>query len=403
MANYKSEELGSAAAGRVPKAAYLLTGCIGVIGANSLVLGPIAPEVALSLSTNVSTIMLAASAFGLGTALSALFLAHHIDRLGAVRVLKMCLILLAIALLSSAVAPTAASLIAAQLVVGLIAGIALPAIYSSAIAVAPSGLESKVVSVVLTGWTISMVAGVSLSVVLSEVLGWRAVYGIIAVLSLAAWYGLSKVKITDKVSKQSLPMPLTAINLPGIKPLLLCCFAFMGAFYGLYGFIGDYLHNALGLPILANSLIALIYGLGFGCAIIFNPITQRVAAKLLLTIVLAIVAFLYLTLAKLGGYASTMYIILFLLGIVNHLAVNLLIVRLTDIDPNKRGTIMGLYSAVTYIGVFIGTSSYGQIYLHYGFSALAYTSMALTVIAAIIGQLGQRSRSAESIQQKLVQ
>src|SRR5690606_20625732 len=114
----------------VPAVAYVLTFCIGVVGSNSLVLGPIAPEVARSLGVSVAFVMSAASAFGLGTAASALLAARHVDRVGARRMLVVALALLAAALAASAAAPGALMLAFAQLVAGIASGIALPAIYS---------------------------------------------------------------------------------------------------------------------------------------------------------------------------------------------------------------------------------------------------------------------------------
>src|SRR3990170_4569682 len=46
----------------IPALAYLLTGCIAVIGSNSLVLGPIAPAVAASFATSVPAVMIASAA-----------------------------------------------------------------------------------------------------------------------------------------------------------------------------------------------------------------------------------------------------------------------------------------------------------------------------------------------------
>src|SRR5262245_6120817 len=108
----------------LPRMAYVLTGCVAVIGSNSLGLGPIAPEVALALGSNVPTVMTAAAAFGLGTAASALFLARHIDRFGARRMLQFALALLAVSLVVSAGAPIVAVLVAGQLVAGIASGIA---------------------------------------------------------------------------------------------------------------------------------------------------------------------------------------------------------------------------------------------------------------------------------------
>jgi predicted MFS family arabinose efflux permease len=141
----------------IPALAYLLTGCIAVIGSNSLVLGPIAPAVAASFATSVPMVMTASAAFGLGTSASALFLARYIDRVGARRMLQGALLLLGLALVASAAAPTVMALVAAQLLAGIAAGVAMPAIYASAAAIAPPGRESGTIGVVLTGWTLSMV------------------------------------------------------------------------------------------------------------------------------------------------------------------------------------------------------------------------------------------------------
>lgn len=257
---------------RIPRSAYLLTACIAVIGSNSLVLGPIAPEVARSFGTSVPLVMAAASAFGLGTAASALFLARYIDRFGARSMLQWALGLLALALAGSALAPTIPVLIVAQLVAGIAAGIALPAIYASAAAIAPPGRESGTIGVVLTGWTLSMVAGVSLSAVIADFIHWRAVFAIVAMLALAAVAGVAAVSLSDRPSGSVAPAPLEALRTPGIVPLLIACGAFMTAFYGVYGYLGDHLHEALGRPVSASGLAAVSYGIGFGAAALLDGI-----------------------------------------------------------------------------------------------------------------------------------
>jgi len=69
----------------------------------------------------------------------------------------------------------------AQAAAGLCAGVALPAIYGLAADVGPNGRESETLGKVLTGWTLSLVAGVSLSAVVSDLVGWRAVYAVLAI------------------------------------------------------------------------------------------------------------------------------------------------------------------------------------------------------------------------------
>ncbi len=380
-----------AAPDRLPRAAYVLTGCVGVIGSNSLVLGPIAPEVAQSFQASVPTVMMASSAFGLGTAASALFLARYIDRLGPRRMLGLAMLLLSMALLASALSPYVPVLIAAQLIAGVASGVALPAIYASAAAVAQPGREGRTIGVVLTGWTLSMVAGVALSAVLADVVHWRAVYVAVALLAALAMLGLSLMPHRESPASGPAPMPLSALGLPGVKPLLVACGAFMAAFYGVYGYLGDHLHHALGEPVSVNGLAALVYGIGFGGSMLFDGVVDRIGARRLMPPAFLLVAAVYLVLALFADNLLAVLAAIFLWGLANHFGLNILIMRLTAIDPAQRGTIMGLNSAVTYLAVFLGASGFGPVYTSHGFAACALLAMGLTLVAALAGSVPSRT------------
>lgn len=363
--------------------AYVLTGCVAVIGSNSLGLGPIAPEVARSLGSTVPTVMMAAAAFGLGTAASALFLARHIDRIGARRMLQFALALLATALACSAAAPIVSILIACQLVAGIASGLALPAIYSSAAAIAPPGRESRTIGVVLTGWTLSMVVGVALSAVLADLVHWRAVFAAIAVLALVAIAMLSTSKYHEVLATESAPLPLEALKIRGIKPLLIACGAFMAAFYGIYGYLGDYLHHGLGQPVSANGLAALVYGMGFGAATLLDNVVDRLGAKRVMPVAFLATGSVYVSMALFGGSFTALLVAVFLWGLANHFGLNVLIMRLSAIDPARRGTIMGLNSAVTYLAGFVGTAAFAPLHTEFGFAASVIVAAALMLIAVL--------------------
>ncbi len=366
----------------IPALAYLLTGCIAVIGSNSLVLGPIAPAVALSFGTSVPAVMIAAAAFGLGTSASALFLARYIDRLGARRMLQGALLLLALALVASAVAPTVIMLVAAQLLAGIAAGIAMPAIYASAAAIAPPGRESGTIGVVLTGWTLSMVAGVSLSAVLADLVHWRAVFTAVAVLAALAWMGLTATSLSDIRKGGPAPAPLEALGIPGILPLLVACAAFMTSFYGVYGYLGDHLHVGLGQPVSANGLAALAYGIGFGTAALLDGVIDRLGARRVMPFAYLLVAVVYVAMAAASGSFGLTLTMVAIWGLANHFGLNVLVMRLSALDPSRRGTIMGLNSAVTYLAVFVGTTSFGPLYSSFGFATCAMVAALLMLIAA---------------------
>ena len=73
-----------------------------------------------------------------------------------------------------------------------------------------------------------------------------------------------------------------ALAVPGVVPLLVACGAFMTAFYGVYGYLGDHLHNGLGRPVSANGLAALVYGVGFGGAALLDGVADRLGARRLM-------------------------------------------------------------------------------------------------------------------------
>ncbi|MER9648161.1 MFS transporter [Mesorhizobium sp. M0199] len=366
----------------IPALAYLLTGCIAVIGSNSLVLGPIAPAVAASFGTSVPAVMIASAAFGLGTSASALFLARYIDRLGARRMLQGALLLLAIALVASAAAPTVTALVAAQLLAGIAAGVAMPAIYASSAAIAPPGRESGTIGVVLTGWTLSMVAGVSLSAVLADLVHWRAVFAAVAVLATLALASLTLTLLSDVRKSGPAPTPLSALGIPGIVPLLVACAAFMTAFYGVYGYLGDHLHNGLGRPVSANGLAALAYGAGFGTAALLDGVIDRLGARRVMPFAYLLVALVYVAIAAASGSFGLTIAMIAVWGLANHFGLNVLVMRLSALDPARRGTIMGLNSAVTYLAVFVGTTAFGPLYSTFGFAASAVVAALLMLIAA---------------------
>lgn len=379
----------SAERARIPPFAFVLTICIGVIGSNSLALGPIAPEVAESLGAPVPAVMTASAAFGIGTAASAVFLGRLIDRYGPRRMLAVALLFLATGLAGSAFAPALTFLVVAQFIVGIAAGVALPAIYTLASVIAPVGRESETIGLVLTGWTLSMVAGVPLSAAIADFAGWRMVYVVVSAATLIACVAVRFTGVRQD-SRGKATSPLSALGVRGVAPLLVSCAAFMAAFYGVYAYIGDHLHATLGLPLSANGLIAASYGLGFGGAVFLDRLIDRFGAGRLLPVIFLAVGGVYLLMAVASGSYPGMLAVVFLWGLANHFGLNVLIMRLTALDPARRGAIMGLNSGVTYLALFAGTIGFGAAYAGTAFPILPSAAAGLMLAAALAAALARR-------------
>jgi len=378
----------------IPSIVWTLTGCIGLIGSNSLALGPIAPAMAGALGTSVQTVMIASAAFGLGTAGGALALGQLIDRIGPQRMLAITMLLMVFGFAGAGTAIGPEMLIAAQFGLGIAAGVALPAIYTLAAVSGPPGHESRTLGIVLTGWTLSMVGGVPLSALIADTLGWRAFYFILAGAALLAAGTIARRPKTKGVAG-GLQTPLSALRVKGVPPLLAVCGCFMASFYGVYAYLGDHLHADLGLPVSANGLATILYGIGFGAAALLDRfLDAHLARPLLLSVLMVLVTAVFSLMFVFSGSFVGLLVLMGVWGLANHLGLNVLIMRLTALDPQQRGAIMGLNSTVTYLALFAGTIGLGEVYAGQGFRPVVLCAVGLMLTGVAISLLAARGSAA---------
>jgi predicted MFS family arabinose efflux permease len=373
----------------------ILTAGIAVVGSNSLVLSPILSDVATAMAATPVTVSRAIAAYGGATALSAFLLAPQIDRIGPRRALLGGMVGLAAATLLSAFAMHWLMLAAAQALAGLGAGIILPSIYTLATTIAPPGRESRVLGRVLTGWSISMVAGVPAAALVAETLGWRAVFLVLAGLAVLALFGIARLPTPpsrDRVAKPGLGALVAPLAYPGVPSLLAICLGFMAAFYGVYAFIGDHVRAELGLSAGQAGLIVLTYGIGFGAASFCDGLVDRLGPRRLFPLVLLAVAAIYALMLPATHSFAAIAALTGLWGFANHFGLNILVLLLSRVKPEARGAVLGLNSAVTYLGTLIGTGLAGIGYAAAGFPPLAMGAAVACLAAALIAATALRPR-----------
>ncbi|MGR3759079.1 MFS transporter [Roseobacteraceae bacterium NS-SX3] len=369
----------------------ILMSAIGVIGANSLLLSPLVSAVGSDLGAAPGEVMRAASAYGLGVAASALVLAPLGDRTGAGRLLRAALAVLAAGLAASAMAPDLRALVAAQALCGLAGGAALPSIYTLAAAIAPKGREARTVGAVLTGWTLSLVLGVSLSAWAAELAGWRMVYAALAAGTAALWLASARLRSLGSRGGAA-TSPLTALRVPGILRGLLATVFLMLSFYTTYFFTGAHVTVSLGLGTAQAGLVPLFYGAGFGLAVLADPLLDRLGTARATPPVFIMITLTYLgMLAAAGNYALLLGVAV-AWGVFQHLGLNLLVARLTALNPDQRGAIMGLYSTVTYVCVFIAPFAGAAAFAAWGLAGCLAVS-ALLCLAEAVEALGLKRLS----------
>jgi len=376
----------------------VLIASIATIGANSLALGPIAPEVADGFSTDTVSVMVTASAYGIGIAMGALVLSPLIDRLGAARALTFSLFALVLTFAASAAAPTLNFLIVSQWLTGLASGLGLPAIYAFTSVVAPRGREAQLLGRVLVGWTLSMVIGVSLSALLADLFSWRWVFAAFALMTLCALIAVRRMRIPRRAeSSAPLVWPHRTLRIPGVTPLLFICFTYMAAFYGTYGYVGDHVHNGLGMPVRTMAMISFAYGVGFGLAAFADPLIDRLGQARVMPWAFLTLMLMYVVLALVSNGLLTLVVASIGWGLLNHFGLNLIVAGLSGIDPSRRGAILGAYSAVTYLSAAVATALAGWLYAAQGFQTLALAGAVLIALSCCMSfarQAGAIARQA---------
>lgn len=370
---------------------WLLMLAVGLVGSNSLVLSPLAAEVAASFAPrSPEEVMIASAIYGGAVAVSALLLAPHGDRIGLRNALIWALWVLTGALSLSAVAPNLWMLASAQAFAGVAAGVVLPACYGLAVELAPKGREAETLGRVILGWTVSMVAGVTLSAMLADATHWRVVFAVLGGFGVAICLALTMLtRETRPRSTGRPPAPWAVLRIPGVATGLTSVAFFMAAFYGPYAYLGTHMTQTLGVSTALTGLVTLSYGIGFGLAAPLDGLADRYGTARATPVVLAILIAIYLGLAAVHGSAAGILIMAAIWGVFQHLGMNLLIGRLAVLDPSRRAAIMGLNSSITYVAMFAGTAGFKPIFLIWGHAGTA-TAAALCLTPALLIALARR-------------
>ena len=362
----------------------LLMIAVGLIGANSLILSPIASEVAAGLGlADAADVMSAAAAYGAGVSLSALLLAPLADRIGADTALKHSLILIAAALGISAAAPNLDVLIASQSLAGIGVGLALPSIYTMAAVISVPGQEARTIGKVLTGWTLAMVGGVTLSAYIADFFGWRMVFSVLAIAVFAVLTFMYAVQLPAAPRSEKVTSPISALRVAGLGGALFCVAMFGAGFYGVYNYLGAHITETLGRSVSDSGQFTLLYGLGFGLAMFFDRYLDRVGPKRAMAVIFAALIVLFAVAYQIVNSYTLFAALMFVWGIINHFGLNMTVSRLNQLGPSQRGAIMGLNSAVMYLCIFVATIGFRPLFDTWGLGACIIASGIMAILGLV--------------------
>ncbi|GIU06911.1 putative sugar efflux transporter [Shewanella sp. MBTL60-112-B2] len=149
---------------------------------------------------------------------------------------------------------------------------------------APQGQGAKALSIFATGCVLALVLGIPLGRVIGQLIGWRSIFGLIGLLTLAMmlllWRGLPNLPATHGGSWRSLPA--LASN-KALLWLYLLTMTLVTAHYSVYTYLEPLLQEHFGYSANITTMILLIFGAaGLIGSLLFSRYQARYAQHLLM-------------------------------------------------------------------------------------------------------------------------
>lgn len=265
--------------------------------------------------------------------------------------------------------------VVARIIMAIGAGVVVVTALNIAAKIAPAGKQASAIATVVMGFTASLIVGVPLGRITADTLGWKSVFGGIALLGIIAMIILS---FAIPRIKGDAPIPLrqqlSLLRKPKVALGLSITFFWLGGYSIAYTYLSPYLLEVSGLSDKYLSGALLIFGIA---SMIGSKIggfsTDRWGVHRTLS----------------GGLALHI-VMLILLSVVTHTLLGVMIVlllwsfsawssgptqqyHLTTIEPEASGVMLGLNQSMMQLAMAVGA----------GVGGIAIETISLTSITWI--------------------
>jgi predicted MFS family arabinose efflux permease len=160
------------------------------IGTEGFVIAGLLPVIATDMQISVAATGQLVTVYALAYAIGSPILAVTFNNLDRRNVLILALCCFIAGNLLAVAAATFVMLMASRMLMALGAGLCMPTAIGVAVAIAPPERRGRAVALVTSGITVATVVGVPLGSLIGNAFGWRATFGLVAVLGGVALAGL---------------------------------------------------------------------------------------------------------------------------------------------------------------------------------------------------------------------
>jgi predicted MFS family arabinose efflux permease len=233
------------------------------VGVDAYIVAAVLPAIADNLQEPIEKVGLLASAYALPMALLAPVFGPLSDRRGRRYALRLGLAIFAVAAAACVIAPNLGLLLVTRAVNGLGAAIILPAAIAKAGDLATEAERGRAIGLLGAVFPLSTLIGLPIGAAVTILGGWRAPFAFIALVALIALAGVSRlpadhptvqpVRYVD--SLRSMLRDRRALSIMAVT------FLWFGGAFGLFVYVGEFVHRAFAIPVDRAGLVYVVVGL----------------------------------------------------------------------------------------------------------------------------------------------
>ncbi|MGO1118750.1 MFS transporter [Rhodovibrionaceae bacterium A322] len=347
-----------------------------LVGADSLVISPLLPDIARNFAVPTGDMGAMVAVYGLVLAATAPLAGLLSDIFSRVLMLRLSLLLFALAGIGSALSTSYEELLLARGITGLAVGAYLPNAYAYVGDMSAYEQRAKFMGWLASGWSIALILGVPFGALAGQYLGWRWAFGLLAILSAGVALLLFVLKLARRKNRGNLPLSSPwslfreGILAPGALPLLGANLLNMFSFYTVYIYLGSHLRDLFDLTASQAGFFVLFYGLGLTGATLGARAIDLLGKEKALKLCLLLLSGLLLTIPLLPALWMIAIALLFW-GWIQGSALICLTTLATACSEQARGSVLAMMSCTTYLGVTIA-GVMGPVMEHQGLSLLGF-------------------------------
>ncbi|MDO5055474.1 MAG: sugar transporter [Pasteurella oralis] len=256
---------------------------------------------------------------------------------------------------------------------------------SLAIRVAPKDKKAQAIGLIAIGCSLAMILGLPLGRVIGQLFGWRATFGIIALIAtiilILFYLLLPHLPSRNAGSLSSIP---SLFKRPLLVGLYLLTVLVITAHFTAYSYIEPFMLNVGNMNNKMTTMMLFVFGLsGITASLLFNRYYNAGPIRFIV-ISMGILSTTLLLLLLSSYYEWTMFLLIFLWGIgISGIGLGLQI-RVLHLAPDATDVAMAIYSGIYNIGIGSGALLGNQVMLHLGLPHIGFVGASLAIISLLL-------------------